>query len=682
MHPIVHRPIAQRARTAALPGANDGPSGRGEKGRIVRLSCEDRADASLRGVGGLARRCVESSLPCVDSSLRLPVEKLKDVVGRCVGTALAVLRPMHGRTLGWLASVAMLGAGSWAGCIGEIGDGGADGGEQDTQQQPGDFACTPGDPSATVLPRLSRSQYLRTLRAYAVDSLGDQEADAVMTALTSTLSLLPLDASTDHDRLDQAVSQGHVDAQYHLAEAFAAELTSTPARREVVLGSCAEDADPSNDDACLDELIRTLGYRAHRRPLSQAEVDFYRDEIFEPADGLELAAARDVIAAMLLSPNFLYRVEIEGDPVDGRDDLYELSAHELAARLAFHFWDGPPDAELYAVADSGELLTEEGYAAAVDRMLDDPRTFETIDRLYAEWLLLDDLAPLHQLVGDPIYDAFVGSDVPTPELRDRIIEDSLDLARHTTWQSDGTFADLFLSELSFAKTPDVAAIYGNVPLWVEGTEPATLPAGERAGLLTRPAMLATGSTNTHPVLRGREVRKRILCQDTPPPPADAMDDLPELDPITSERDRMEAYTEQPGSSCVGCHSQMNPIGYTMEGYDGLGRVRSEEMIFDTDGTVLASLPLDTAAVPALEAGDDREVADAVELSELVAESNVARACFARHYFRFTFARLEDDDVDGCELEAIREGLAEGRSLRHVLRDIAMTPTFRLRKLAD
>jgi hypothetical protein len=589
---------------------------------------------------------------------------------------------MRRRALGWLASVAILGSGLWAGCIGDIGPGGPDGPGQETEGEPGDFVCTPGDPSATVLARLSREQYLTTLHAFASTALGAQEADSVMTALTSSVALVPLDSNTDHARLDQAVNQGHVDGQYQLAVAFAQELTSTPERREAVMGACGVDADTSNDADCLGELIQTLGYRAHRRPLSSGEVAFYRDEVFAPANGLELAAVHDVIAAMLLSPNFIYRVEIDGDPVDGREDLYELSAHELASRLAFHFWDGPPDAELYAAADSGALLTEDGYAEAVDRMLEDPRTRATLDHYYSEWLLLDDLAPLHQLVGQPDYDAFVGANVPTAELRERLVEDVLDFTRHTTWDGDGSFADLFLSDLSFAKTADVAALYGDVPLWQEGTEPASIPGGTRAGLLTRPGMLATGSIQTHPVLRGREVRKRILCQETPPPPADAMDDLPELDPVMTTRERFEAITEQPGSSCVGCHAMMNPIGYTLEAYDGLGRVRSEETLFEEDGSVLATLPVDTAAAPNLESDDDRVAADGVGLSEMVAESNIARSCFARHYFRFTFARAEDDDVDGCELEAVREGLAEGRSLKQVLRDIAMSSTFRRRKLAD
>jgi hypothetical protein len=429
-------------------------------------------------------------------------------------------------------------------CVGDIGDGAV---PPAAPIEGEDELCVPGDPSGGELPRLSRSQYEASLRDFVAAAIGPAEVEPVLSAVAGTLALVPNDSSSDHARLDQAVSQGHVDAQYHLAVATAAQLTSTPERRGALLGSCGTDADAGNDAACLEELIRRLGHRAHRRPLGDAEIAFYRDEVFEPADGLDEAGVRDVLAAMLLAPNFLYRVEMEGQPIDAREDLFTLSAHELAVRLAYHFWDGPPDDALYAAAASGALDSDEGYAAEVERMLDDPRTRATFDRYYAEWLWIDDLAPLHQQVGQPDYDAFVGADVPSAELRERLIEDLLDLTGYMSWDSSGTFADLFTTDLSFAKTADVAAIYGGVALWQEGSEPQRLASGARAGILTRPAMLATGSINTHPVLRGREVRRRLLCQDLPPPPADAMENLPELDPIMTERARMEAITEQPGS---------------------------------------------------------------------------------------------------------------------------------------
>jgi len=565
------------------------------------------------------------------------------------------------------------------GCTGQIGDGDS---EPPPGTAPGAFVCTPGDPSPTVLPRLSRAQYASSLEALAVAALGADEGAAVVGATAGALQILPEDSDPDHARLDQSVAQAHVDAQYGVALAFASAMTATPERVGALVGDCGTDADPANDAACIDDFIRALGARAHRRPVSDAELAFYRDEVYQPAAGIDPLAIRDVITVMVLSPWFLYRVENEGAPVDGRDDLFELSGYELAARLSFHFWNAPPDDALLAAAESGELATSDGYAAQVDRMLDDPRAQATIDRFFAEWFLLDDLAPLHQSVGTPAYDDFVGADVPTPELRDRVIEDALDLVRYTTFATDGTLDDLFLSERSFAKTADVAALYGGVPLWSEGAEPPTFPAGARAGILTRIALLATGSTLTHPILRGRDIRERVICEDLPAPPANAMNDATAVDPAASERTKMTAQTEQPGSSCAGCHARLNPIGYTLEGYDGLGRARTEERVYGADGSLLATWPIDSTSVPRIVPAQEEPASNGTDLSRLVVESEMPQSCFARHYFRFTFGRAEDDEVDGCALEDMREKLLEGASIRDVLRTLAMDPTFRRRKLAD
>ncbi len=574
--------------------------------------------------------------------------------------------------------LALAASGLLSACVGDIGD------DQSTgpggPSHPESFECVPGDPSPTVLPRLSRAQYLGALRDLAQRAVGGEQAELVMTALDTPLTLVPNDSDPDHARLDQAVSQAHVDGQYQVAIAFATQLTSDATRVEQLVGACATDADASNDASCLESFIRSFGARAHRRPVTDAELAFYRDEVFAPATGMDPLALRDVVTVMVLSPWFLYRVENEGVELPNREGVLVLAPHELAARLAFHFWDAPPDDALLAAAESGALETEEGYAAEIDRMLDDPRTRATFDRFFSEWFLLDDLAPLDQSLADPDYAAFVGADVPGPELRARVLEDSLDLLRYATWESDGDLGELFLSNLSFAKTDDVAALYGGVPLWTEGSAPQPLSDSRRAGILTRPAMLATGSTSAHPVLRGREIRRRVLCDDLAPPPPTAMNNLPDLDPLMGERARMEALTND--GSCAGCHAMLNPVGFNLLGFDGLGRSRDVETIFGADGSVLATVPIDTSAASNIDGDGNTEVSGAVELSERIVESGKPQACMSRHYFRFAFARGEDSELDGCLLESMRQRLEEGAPLREVLRDIAMSETFRTKKLAD
>jgi hypothetical protein len=562
------------------------------------------------------------------------------------------------------------------GCTGVLG-GDPDGVDDDGPAHPQSFECSPGDPSATVLPRLSRAQYVAALRDLADLALGAEAGASVLDELSAQLTLIPADSSPDHARLDQAVTQGHVDGQYAVALAFARALTLDATRIEALAGACAVDADATNDATCLESFIRDFGRRAHRRPLSEPELAFYRDEVFAPATGMDPLALRDVVTVMVLSPFFLYRVENEGVMV--REDVLRLSPHELAARLSFHFWDAPPDTELLEAAESGALATDEGYAAEVDRLVEDPRTRATFDRFFSEWLLLDDLAPLEQNLTSPAYVTFVGADVPSAELRQRVLDDTLDLIRYTAFDGGGSLSDLFLSDRSFAKTEDVAALYGGAPIWTEGTEPPALGDSRRAGILTRPAMLATGSTSAHPVLRGREIRRRVLCDEIPPPPADVMNELSELDPLMGEQARIQAQTGT--GSCASCHSLMNPIGFSLGAFDGLGRVRTVETVFGEDGSVLAEIPVDTVATAQI--GEEPvTLDDAVELSEEIVASGKPQACFARHYFRYAFARSEDLDVDGCVVESMREELERGRPLRDVLRDLALSETFRSKKLSQ
>jgi hypothetical protein len=401
--------------------------------------------------------------------------------------------------------------------------------------------------------------------------------------------------------------------------------------------------------------------------------------VFAPAEGMDPLALRDVVTVMVLSPWFLYRVENEGEALAGTEGVFRLSAYEMAARLALHFWDAPPDDQLLSAAESGALDSEEGYEAEVDRLLADPRTQRTMDRFFSEWLELDDLAPLEQGLSDPAYAVFVGDDVPTPELRANMIEDSLDLLRFTTWRDEGSLADVFLTDRSFAKTDDMRALYGGVAAWDGESTPARLESGGRAGILTRPAMLATGSPATHPTLRGRDIRKRVLCGEMPPKPDDVdLGNLPVIDPVLGERARMEQLTGD--GTCAGCHSLMDPLGFNLGHFDGLGRYREVETVYADDGSVIAEVTLDTTSSPNI--ADGEQVSSAVELSEAVVESGEPQACFARHYFRFAFARAEDFEADGCLLEDMRTRLDDGEPLRAVLRDIALSTAFRTKKLAD
>lgn len=572
---------------------------------------------------------------------------------------------------------------------GDDDDGGTAGSDDDDGvDAQGPFSC---DPSATVetlsMRRLSRAQYENTLRDLLTWAVGDA-GTSVYAGVQPLVDRLPQDARRapygdvrgGFRRLDQDVHQEHINAGYDVAVAVAETLTTD--HLATIAGSCATDGETSNDDACIDDFIRTFGERALRRPLDDDEVAFYR-EVYDAeglAQGTEPEAFADVIVVMLTAPQFLYLVEHADEATSDAPNLYRLTAWELASRLSYHFWQTAPDDELIEAARSGELLTEEGWAAQVDRLFADPRTTAALEEFYGEWLWLEDLPPLDARVGTPVFDAFRGDFDPLPESTHNMVQEVLDMA---SWYTrEGTLTDVFTSDRSFATTPDVAQIYGVEP-WDGQSDPPVFPHAERAGLIARAALVATGSPNTRPIMKGVFIRKALLCDQIPPPPDNANAMPPELSPDATTREVVEALTEQEGTACAGCHANfINPLGYATESFDALGRFRTEQTLYDEDGNVTGTRPIDSTSVPRIDPGDDRPSSGAPDLSRYLVESERVQACFARHYVRWTFGRAEDTDADGCMLNGLTSALVDDAPLHEVLRQIALRDEFKTRTIEE
>jgi hypothetical protein len=565
-----------------------------------------------------------------------------------------------------------------AACIGSIGDG--DGTtDGDTGTDSSAFACDPeAGPSISPMRRLSHDQFTNTL-SDVLTQVTDGEADAIMAAIEPSIALVPIDKNQDYRRIDQDGTQAHVDGYYDVAIAVAEQLTANSTRLTNLAGNCATDGDNSNDTQCVREFVESFGMLALRRTLVEDEIIFYSGDAYDDDVSVDPESFAERITVLLLAPEFLNHIEDEL-PAGDDDDLFALAPFELAARLSYHFWDSMPDPILMAAAADGSLATEDGYIAQVDRLFNHARTKEIADNFYGEWLRVDDLPPMDGSNGTPAYDAYVAGDVPGPDLTDNMITEVLDLFRHYTWNTEGDLDGVLLSNLSFAKTDDLAKIYG-VEAWTEGNEPPQLSEGERGGLITRAALVATGSTSTRPVMKGKLIREHILCDELPPPPAD-IGDLPELTADMTVREQLEELTMQTGSSCIACHTSMNPLGFATENYDAIGRFRVEEAVYNDDGSLLAQKPVDTVAEPRVTSDDERSVDSGMQLSELIVESGKANKCIARHYFRFAYGRHELEEKDGCVLESFRSALVEGGSLSAMLRDVALQSEFKLRKRGE
>jgi Protein of unknown function (DUF1588)/Protein of unknown function (DUF1592)/Protein of unknown function (DUF1595)/Protein of unknown function (DUF1587) len=551
---------------------------------------------------------------------------------------------------------------------GEDGDASSEGGASESGDTADTGASACETQSAAPLRRLSEAQYRNTV----IDLLAPAGID-IGALVGEELDRLPADdIKLEFRILDSRLSDMHAKAYYRIARSSGAAVIGDETRLAAIAGDCALAATP--DGACIDAFLDDFGLRAMRRPLEAEERERYYALASAAPDRSE--AWRSIILTLLLTPQFLYHVELEGE---GDDLQYDLGPYELASRLSYHFWQSMPDQELFAAAADGSILTDDGYQAQLDRVFADARTQTTVDRFYDEWFRLESIT---QFPTNAAFQTFAeGTTIGEPGA-DHLAAaraEIHDLTRWFTWTEAGTIADLFLTELSFARSPHLAELYGVEPWNGEG-EPPAMPAGQRAGILTRTAILVTGTHETGPVHRGAMVRRRMMCMDLPAPDPAALPpgslDPPPVTPDQTTRERYEAKTAD--ALCQSCHGLINPVGFVLERYDAIGRYRNEEIVIDqATGEVLATLPIDSTTEFAVGA-DSMTISSGAELSEQVVASGELEGCFARQYFRATFGR-EESEPDACAVDQLTTTVTDG-SLREAMRAVAEQPVFRSRRV--
>jgi Protein of unknown function (DUF1592)/Protein of unknown function (DUF1588) len=260
---------------------------------------------------------------------------------------------------------------------------------------------------------------------------------------------------------------------------------------------------------------------------------------------------------VLESPRFLYR-EISSDAPD---------AYDVASRLSFGLWDSLPDEELLKAASAGELSTREQVVRQAERMVQDPRAWSKLREFFLKWLRVEqypDLAKDRKLF--PQFDETAASDLRT----------SLELFLESVALSERSdFRDLLLADTVFLNGR-LAKIYGvNLPPDAP-FQPVKLDPTERAGVLTHPYLMASFAylDTSSPIHRGVLIVRSLLGRVLQPPPA-AFTPLPaKLHPEMTTRQRVALQTQP--AACQSCHGMINPLGFTLERFDAIGRLRQWE----------------------------------------------------------------------------------------------------------
>ena len=343
----------------------------------------------------------------------------------------------------------------------------------------------------------------------------------------------------------------------------------TPSRR-LVFSCRPETAAPADERACANDIVSRLARRAYRRPVTPDDLDtllgFFdrgREDGGSFDAGIQLALER-----MLVDPDFLLR--IERDPAGAAPgEPYGLSDVEVASRLSFFLWGSIPDEPLLDAAEQGTLTDPAVLDAQVRRMLADPRARSLVDDFAVQWLHLRNL---EDVTGDP---------VPFPDFDDNLVEafrQETTLFLASTMREDRSVLDLLAADYTFVNER-LARHYGIPGIYGSRFRRVALPDREqRGGLLGHGGLLALTSypTRTSPVLRGKWLLDTILGAPPPSPPADvpALPERGEGGRTTSVRERLERHRQAP--ACATCHASIDPPGFALEQFDGLGAWRSAD----------------------------------------------------------------------------------------------------------
>ena len=312
------------------------------------------------------------------------------------------------------------------------------------------------------------------------------------------------------------------------------------------------------------KVLADFATRAFRRPAETAEVDALLG-LFSEAEkrGDSFAdALRFALRAVLVSPHFLFRIEVPRGP-----DAQPVNDYELASRLSYFLWSSMPDDELFRLAAENKLRDPAVLAAQTRRMLRDPKARAFADNFAGQWLRVHEL----QTSAQPDTNKFPEY---TPAVRDAMAAEPVEFF-HALLRENGSILKLLDADYTYVNAT-LAKHYG-LDFKGEGFQRVTLPDRNRGGVLTMGAVLTLTSypRRTSPVLRGKWIREEILDAPAPPPPP-IVKSLPSSDKVRdglSFRQQLEQHRKD--ENCAGCHKRLDPLGFGLENFDAIGRWRTE-----------------------------------------------------------------------------------------------------------
>jgi len=380
----------------------------------------------------------------------------------------------------------------------------------------------------------------------------------------------PIDAFLDGakvKRLGAPMAEGGLPQLASVAIAGPFNVTGrgdTPSRARIFV---CRPANAAEETPCAQKILASLSRRAYRRPVTEPDVRplvaFYQNARRKGDFDYGIQRA---ITALLVAPDFLFRVET--DSAGSRGVVHRISDVELASRLSFFLWSSVPDDQLLELAEASKLSNPAILEGQVQRMLDDPRADALISNFAGQWLFVRNLETVKP---DPVVFADFDESLRWSMQRET------ELFFQSIVRENRSVLDLLGANYTFLNER-LAIHYGIPNVYGSQLRRVELENPDRGGLLGQGSLLTVTSppNRTSVVQRGKWILDNLLGDPPPPPPPD----VPPLEATTkgsrglSLREAMEQH--RANTTCSGCHARMDPIGFALENYDGIGRWRTKE----------------------------------------------------------------------------------------------------------
>ena len=414
----------------------------------------------------------------------------------------------------------------------------------------------PRDPGTFVIRRLNKVEYGNTLHdLYGVDASFASSLPDEVVGEGYLNSISPLQSERFLEIANKVVGQ-----------VIAPEGKAPTAVQQRLFGTLPAEGTELRQTA--RNIARSLARDAYRRPPTESELDVLVEifDLGQEHDLSEIDSLGLMWKAVLVSPQFLFITPAAS--VDSKESIVPLDDYQLASRLSYLLWSAPPDAELSALADKGQLHNPEVLRKQAERLLMHPRSRALFDGFGAQWL---GIGQLEQQTFDP--EVFPQM---TPALSQAMVDEARLLFQNIV-QENHTIFRFVDSDYTFLNA-SLAKLYGlNQAIEGQQMRRVKLANPNRGGIIGMPATLASTSfpNRTSPVRRGVWVLEQVLGERVPPPPPNVpeLDDLKQdnLDGLTL-RQQTELHQSEP--TCANCHKVLDPIGFGLENFDAIGRWRA------------------------------------------------------------------------------------------------------------